>query len=243
MACDAVKQRGKHLCLFQPQLVHRLVDHQLVHHQLIFGHADDAICQLFNGCVKFGQRRNIGRQAPGKRCFAVDGVAGQQHLLGAHGTEAVDPHGWRGAAPHAGGHVADAGGVLHHDEVAAGCDVAATRHRIAMHAGDGGLVRAPQAHEVFGVFLHQLVVQHRVPGHRLGVAVGEVALRVLLQVIACAKRLARALNHDGVHPVIVIGQLHRCANLTGHCHVDGVEPFWAVQGDGRHTVQHLHLDG
>ena len=167
MAGDAVKQRGKHLRLFKPQLVHRLVDHQLVHHQLIFGNPYDPVSQLLNGSIKFGQGRNLRGQAPVKRGFPVNGVARQQHLLGAHGTQAIHPHGGCGAAPHAGGHIANAGLVLHHNKVAAGGNVAAARHRIAMHPGDGWLVRAPQAHEVFGVFLHHLVVQHRVPGHGL----------------------------------------------------------------------------
>jgi hypothetical protein len=125
----------------------------------------------------------------------------------------------------------------HHQQVAAQGDVAAARHRIAVHLGDGGLGAFPQRHEVLGVALHVGVVVHRVPGVALLLAgVVDLAFAELAQVVAAAKALAGAFDHDHVHLVVGIGPLDRRADLARRVVVDGVQALGPVQqqaGDAR----------
>ncbi len=241
VAGDAVEQGREHLRLLEAHGLDGLVDDELLHHQLRGRHAGDAFGQRECRGVEFGRRHGQRGQPPVGGGAPVDQVAGQQQALGAHRADAVDPHRGGRAAPDARRHVADAGVVGHQQQVAAQRDVAAAGHRIAVDLGDGRLVAAPQAHELPGVALHQRVVAHRLPGHRL---VGLVrVLGVELQVVAGAERAASALQHDRVHTRVVVGGGDGGLDLGGHAVVDRVEPLGAVERDRRDALAHGELQG
>ncbi len=100
-----------------------------------------------------------------------------------------------------------------------------------MNSGNRRFIGTPQAHEVFGIFLHELIVQHRVPRHGLGDDVGRVAFGVVLEVIAGAKSIAGATHNNHVHPVIGVRCINRLANFARHFIINRIQPLWPVERD------------
>src|SRR5207244_1978317 len=75
---------------------------------------------------------------------------------------------------------------------------------------------------------------HRVPRVALLLArVVDAALAELRQVVATAKALARALDHDDVHLRLRIGPLDGGPNLAGRRIVDRVQALGAVEQQSR----------
>ena len=62
----------------------------------------------------------------------------------------------------------------------------------------------------------------------------DLAFAKLAQVVAAAKTLARALNHDDMDRVLRVGPFHRRPNLARHGVVDGVKPLGPVKQQAGH---------
>ena len=229
---DAVEEGREHLALLQPHVQHHLVDDHLVHRQMALRHAGDALGQRPRRALELVRGDGRVRQAPFGGGAPVDDVAGEHQLLGAHGAEPERPHRRRRAAPYPRRHVADAGILGDHDQVAAERDVAAARDGGAVDLGDGGLGAAPQAHEILGVALHRRIVDQRVPRMAFLLAgMIDHAFRGSGEVVTAAKALARAFDHDDVDVVVLLRPLDRPADFAGHLVGDGVEALGPVQDE------------
>ena len=118
MAGDAIEHGGHHLCLLQPSGEHELIDYKLVHGEVPTWHTRNSIGQVVCGLIKLGCRHHNVGEPPGCSGAAINQVASKHHLFGTGRTDTMRPHRRGRAAPHPGGHVADAGILSHHQQIA-----------------------------------------------------------------------------------------------------------------------------
>ena len=169
----------------------------------------------------------------------VQRPAGQRMLLGLGQAEPVEPHPRQVGAPHAAVGRAEHGVLAGHHQIGAEREVAPSAHAPAVHLGDHGLRRAPNAHELLrrrhlGRGGHGEVLARVPPA--IGLETLGPVVKAAPEVIPGTERAARPANHDHLHRRVAYRPAHRRLHLVGHRRHDRVQLFRAVEGDGGHRA-------
>jgi len=75
---------------------------------------------------------------------------------------------------------------------------------------------------MLSIAVHQLKINHRIPGHVLAPRAGAGSLRIKLKIIAAAKGTACTGKNDDVNGVIVVGSTDGIFQQRRHLIIDGI---------------------